>query len=99
VWIVAELEAERHDPAKEFLCGAQLIGPEWRLWSTTSALTKGVMPKRAIQSCPLDLPVGQPVRFESIFMVPARYADQLVGIALTDDSSAARTPVIRPPER
>jgi len=99
VWIVAELEAERHDPAKEFLCGTQLIGPERRLWSTTSALTEGAMPKRAIQSCPLDLPVGQPVQFESIFMVPARYADQLVGIALTDDSSAARTPVIRPPER
>ena len=51
VWVVAELEAVRHDPVKE-----------------------------------------------SIFMVPARYADQLVGIALTGDSSAARTPVIRPPE-
>ena len=93
VWVVAELEAVRHDPAKEFLCGAQLIGPERRLWSTASVRTR-----RAIQDCPLDLVVGQPVRFESIFMVPARYADQLVGIALSDDSSAARTPVIRPPE-
>jgi hypothetical protein len=34
VWIVAELEAVRHDPAKEFLCGAELIGPERRQWPT-----------------------------------------------------------------
>ena len=92
VWVVAELEALRHDPAKEFYCGAQLVGPEWRLWSTTSVLTK-----RAMQSCPLDLVVGQPVRFESVFMVPARYADQLGGIALSDSTTAARIPVITPP--
>ena len=93
VWIVAELEAVRHDPAKEFLCGNQLIGPEWRQWPTAS-----VQVQRSTPSCPLDLAIGEPVRFESIFMVPARYADQLSGIALRDDSSAARTAVIRPPE-
>jgi hypothetical protein len=92
VWIVAELEAVRHDPAKEFLCGTELIGPERRLWSTAS-----VRVKRSMPSCPLDLSVGPPVRFESIFIVPTRYADQLSGIALRDDSSAARTPVLRPP--
>jgi hypothetical protein len=92
VWVVAELEALRHDAVKEFYCGAQLIGPEQRLWPTTSVLTK-----RAIQSCPLDLAVGQPVRFEAIYMVPARYADQIGGIALSDSSTAARVAVIRPP--
>jgi hypothetical protein len=92
VWVVAELEAVRHDPAKKFNCGPRLLGPEQRLWST--AASGGA--KRAMESCPLDLAVGQPVRFESIFMVPARYADQLVGIALIDYSTAARTPVIRP---
>jgi len=91
VWIVAELEAVRHDPTKEFLCGTELIGPEQRLWSTASGRVT-----RSTPSCPLDLSVGQPVRFESIFMVPARYVDQLSGIALRDDSTAARTPVIRP---
>ena len=40
VWVVAELEALRHDPAKEYYCGAQLIGPERRLWSTSSSPTK-----------------------------------------------------------
>ena len=94
VWIVAELEAVRHDPAKEFLCGSELIGPEWRQWPTAS-----VQVQRATPFCPLDLAVEAPVRFESIFMVPTRYADQLSGIALRDDSSAARTPVIRPPEK
>jgi hypothetical protein len=92
VWVVAELEALWHDPAKEYYCGAQLIGPERRLWSTSSSPTK-----RAMQSCPLDLVVGQPVRFEAIYMVPARYADQISGIALSDSSTAARVPVITPP--
>jgi hypothetical protein len=93
VWVVAELEALRYDPAKEFYCGAQLIGPGRRLWSTSSTGTK-----RAMQSCPLDLVVGQPVRFEAIYMVPARYADQIGGIALSDSSTAARIPVITPPQ-
>lgn len=93
VWIVGELEAVRHDTTKEFFCVTELIGPEQRRWSTAS-----VRVKRSTPSCPRDLSVGQPVRFESIFMVPARYADQLSGIALRDDSSAARTPVITPPQ-
>jgi hypothetical protein len=98
VWIVAELEAVRKDPAKEFLCGTELIGPEWRQWPTASLSTAASRVQRSTPSCPLDLAVGQQIRFESIFMVPARYADQLSGIALRDDSSAARTPVIRPAE-
>jgi hypothetical protein len=32
-------------------------------------------------------------------MVPARYTDQLIGIALNDASSAARTPVVTPPQQ
>jgi hypothetical protein len=91
VWIVAELEAVRHNTAKEFSCGAQLLGPQHRLWSTASVLVNRVTP-----SCPLDPAVGQTVRFESVFMVPARFANQLSGIALSDNSTAARTPVIRP---
>ena len=95
VWIVAELEAVRHDPTKDFFCDTRLLGPEQRLWSTISLLQVS----RAMPSCDSDLAVGQPTRFESIFMVPARYADQLSGIALMDASSAARTPVIRPAAR
>ena len=94
VWIVAELEVVRHDPAEEFFCEAQLLGPERRLWSTAS-----VRVNRSTPDCSRDRGVGQPARVESIFMVPARYADQLSGLALTDSSSAARTPVITPPQR
>jgi hypothetical protein len=92
VWVVAEFELVRHDPAKEFLCGTQLLGPQRRTWIPESYVVK-----RAIERCQPDNPVGQAVRSESIFMVPARYADQLVGIALFDNSTAARTPVLTPP--
>ncbi len=94
VWVVAELEVVRHDPVKEFFCEAQLLGPEGRLWSVAS-----VRVQRPTPDCNRDLGVGQPARSESIFMVPSRYADQLSGLALTDSSSAARTPVITPPQR
>ena len=83
----------RHDPVEELVCGAKLLGPQQRSWIPESYLVK-----RATESCQLNNPVGQAVRSESIFMVPARYADQLVGIALFDNSTAARTQVIRPPE-
>jgi hypothetical protein len=97
VWVVAQLEALRHDPGKEFFCETELIGPEWRHWSTASLFTASAGVQRETPACSLDLAVGQPMRFESIFTVPARYADQLSGIALEDDSTAARTPVITPP--
>jgi hypothetical protein len=93
VWIVAELEAVQHDSTKDFLCDTRLLGPEQRLWPKASLLRVS----RALPYCDSDLTVGEHTsRFESIFMVPARYADQLSGIALMDTSSAARTPVIRP---
>jgi hypothetical protein len=97
VWIVAELEAVRHDPAKEFLCGTELVGPEWRRWTPASLLTASAGVQRSTPSCPVDLSLDQPLRFEALFLVPARYANQLLGIALRDDSTAARTTVIRPP--
>ena len=93
VWIVAELEAVQHDSTKDFLCDTRLLGPEQRLWPNASLLRVS----RALPYCDSDLTVGKhPTRFESIFMVPTRYAGQLSGIALMDTYSAARTPVIRP---
>ena len=92
VWVVAEFEVVRHDPANEFGCETKLLGPQRRLWATESFHTS-----RSTDSCQRDNPVGQAVRFESIFMVPDRYAQQLTGIALADSSTAARTQVLRPP--
>jgi len=92
VWIVAEFEAVRHDPGKTFYCDTELLGPQRRLWAR-AATGAG----RAIPGClPDDFAVHRLVRFEAVFLVPIRYADQLAGVALVDDSTAARTPVITP---
>jgi hypothetical protein len=94
VWVVAEFETVRHNPAEEFVCGTKLLGPRQRSW-----IPEPYLVKRVTESCQLHNPVGQAVRSESIFMVPARYADQLIGIAFFDNSTAARTQVIRPAEQ
>lgn len=91
VWIVGQLESVRHDSARKFSCDIELLGPEGRLWSPDIPIG------RSTPGCDLDGPLGQVIRFEVIYMVPARYADQLMGIALEDKSTPARTPVLRPP--
>ena len=54
--------------------------------------------ERSVPRCDSsELGVDRPHRFEALYMVPRRYADQLIGIALPDNSTADRTPVIRPP--
>jgi hypothetical protein len=92
VWVVAELETVRLNPAKEFPCGAKLLGPEGRLWNSEPFRVR-----RATEWCKPDNPVGQAVRFESIFLVPARYADKLIGVALVDLGTAERTAVLTAP--
>jgi hypothetical protein len=92
VWIVAELEAVRHRQSDVSLCGAELLGPQQRLWPL--GMTP---PNRSLPDCYAELVVGRPGRVELIFMVPGRYADQLSGISLMDESSAARIPVVTPP--
>jgi hypothetical protein len=92
VWVVAEFESVQHDPAEKLSCGStRLLGPQGRLWNPELFRVQ-----RAMEDCKPNHPVGEAVRYESIFMVPARYADQLIGIALEDRSTAARTQVIRP---
>jgi hypothetical protein len=91
VWIVGQVESVRHDPEKKFYCGIKLLGPEGRLWSPEIAIG------RSTPDCDPDSPVGQVIRFDVIYMVPARYAGQLIGVTLADTSTPARTPVLRPP--
>jgi hypothetical protein len=92
VWVVAVFESVQHDPAEKLSCSStRLLGPQGRLWNAELFRVQ-----RAMEDCKPNHPVGQAVRYESIFMVPARYADQLIGIALEDRSTAARTQVIRP---
>lgn len=94
VWVVAELKSVRHDSEKQFYCAVELRGPHRRLWPEAAYRVTRSTPR-----CDPDTPVGHPVRFESVFMVPARYADRLLGIALDDPSSPARTLVITPSQR
>jgi hypothetical protein len=91
-WVVAVFESVQHGPAEKLSCSStRLLGPQGRLWDPELFRVQ-----RAMEDCKPNHPVGQAVRYESIFMVPARYADQLIGIALEDRSTAARTQVIRP---
>jgi hypothetical protein len=92
IWVVAEFEAVRHDPAEKFLCSSTtLLGPQGRVW-----IPELFRVQRRTEECRPNLPVDQAVRYESIFMVPARYADQLIGIALWDNTTPARAPVLTP---
>jgi hypothetical protein len=91
VWVVAEFESLRHNPVEKLSCSSTtLLGPQGRLWDPEMFRVE------RLKECQTDNPVGQVVRYESIYMVPARYAEQLIGIAVEDHSSAARTPVLRP---
>jgi hypothetical protein len=91
VWIVGQLEGVRHDSERRFYCNIELLGPERRVWRPEISIG------RSTPACDRDSPVGQAIRFEVVYMVPARYADQLIGIALQDVSTPARTAVLRPP--
>ena len=91
-WVVAELEAVQQSGAPEFFCTLELAGVDGRLWD------KRFQTGRTVPDCDSDeLKSGRPVRFETIFEVPKRYADQITGVALTDPTVADRVPVITPP--
>lgn len=93
VWVVAEMEVTRHRVGDAFPCGFAAVGPEGRMWEGSRPYVE-----RAVKTCDDDeFVVGQPYRFEAIFMVPQRYADQLAGVAPIDNSTAERSPVLAPP--
>lgn len=92
-FVVAQVEVLRRVEDGPFLCGVDLLGPGGRVWTATT-----VEVQRALPSCSsADVRLGQAHRFESVFLVPERYADQLAGAALTDNSGPDRSAVLRPP--
>jgi hypothetical protein len=92
VWVVAVLEASQVPGAPEFLCTVELLGPDGRRWDNQTNVT------RALPYCASDLvKPGPPVRFEAIFLVPERFAGQIVGVALLDPTVADRVDVVTPP--
>jgi hypothetical protein len=92
-YVVAQLELTQQRPVEYPYCSGVLLGPGGRTW-----MPAGSSVERAVPSCDSDgVVVGRPYRYESIYEVPLRYADQIVGVALPDLSEAGRTPVLRPP--
>jgi hypothetical protein len=92
-WVVAELEAVQHPGAPAFYCTLELVGPQGRLWDKRSQTT------RTAPDCDTDeFAAGRQIRFETVFLVPDRFADQIAGVALLDPSVADRVPVIAPPQ-
>lgn len=92
-FVVAEVEVVRRREDGPFLCAVDLLGTGGRVWSASL-----LQVQRAVSSCRDDeVATGRPYRFESVFLVPGRDADALVGVALTDHSGGRRSPVLRPP--
>jgi hypothetical protein len=91
-WVVAEMEAMQQPDAPDFYCTLELVGPGRRHWETQSKFN------RTLPGCDHEeIGSGRSVRFEVIFLVPQRFADQLMGVALMDPSVADRVPVVTPP--
>jgi hypothetical protein len=91
-WVVAVLEATQQPGAPAFYCPLELVDPELRRWEAHSVTG------RTLPSCPREeLTTGQPMRFETIFLVPERYAERIAGVAVLDQSAADRTAVLTPP--
>jgi hypothetical protein len=92
VWVVAVFEAVPQAGAPEFYCTFELVGPDGRRWKVESEVN------RTRPSClSRDTTPDRAAEFESIFLVPERFADQIVGVALSDPTVPDRVPVITPP--
>ena len=90
---VVELTQRRVEPVQgcEQLA---LLGSGGRRWESTFASSATLQP----DFCRFDdVVLGRPYRYSVLYPVPTRDVDRLVGLALLDDSSAARTQVLRPP--
>lgn len=95
-YVVAELERTPTTATDFAFCTTALLGPDGRVWEPAD-FGSGV-PSRDAPSCSTeDLEVGRTYAFEVVYLVPTAFVDQLVGVAVPDRSTAARTPVLRPP--
>ena len=93
VWVVAVIEVTVDPAADHPSCLFDLIGPHDRRWESDSSGASRQLPG----SCTDDsVPKGRPTRIETLFQVPAADADQLLGVAVHDDSTWHRMPLLRP---
>ncbi|SDT42674.1 hypothetical protein SAMN04488543_4325 [Friedmanniella luteola] len=95
-YVVAELERTPVEVTDFAFCTTALLGPGGRVWEPGDR-GSGV-PSRDTPGCSSeDREVGRAYRFEVVYLVPTAFVDQVVGVALPDRTTAARTPVLRPP--
>lgn len=94
-FVIVRLERVPLQPSDFALCSANLLGPGGRIWQ---ASTYELDVQRDAARCDSgDTVVGQSYRFENVYVVPTVFIDQVVGVALTDRSTAKRNLVLRPP--
>jgi hypothetical protein len=87
-WVVARLQATARDPAGA-CCEFPLVAANGATWkSTYPPVTRELGALYSAERAPYE--------FELVYKVPAGVTQQLVGIAVEDGTSAARTPVLRP---
>ena len=95
-YVVAQLERTPVTATDFAFCTTALLGPGGRIWDPADY--SAGLPSRDAPSCSSeDLEVGRTYRFEVVYVVPTAFVDEAVGVALPDGSTAARTPVLRPP--
>jgi hypothetical protein len=94
VWVVATLQVVQHGKDPAFTCYPQLIGPDHRVWERTSLYADRALSSFCSDD---DLYLGRPYRFEEIFQVPARYADQLYGVVMLNGLVSTPQQVLTPP--
>jgi hypothetical protein len=93
VWVVAVLEVTTTPADGNAHCDLRLVGPDRRLWQAEALLVRRTLPS----SCSDDeVTPGRPATIEVDFAVPERFAGEIVGVAVLDPASAARTQVLRP---
>lgn len=95
-FVVATVERTPVTAAEFTYCTTALLGPGGRVWEPGTLGSD--LPLRDTPRCRTeDDEVGRTYAFEVIYLVPTAFADQVVGVAVPDSSTAARTPVLRPP--
>ena len=88
--MVARLEVTRRSVEQYFNCEVRLVGPGGRQWESESAIT---VSRDSDKCVPDDVALGQAHPIEVIYVVPAEDANQLRGIAVTQNT-AGRDPVL-----
>jgi hypothetical protein len=94
VWVVATLEVTQRVKDPNFLCTTELLGPDHRTWEYSTLLDAD---RSLSQFCHNEeLELGEPYRFEQVYEIPARYADQVFGVVVVDPVNSTPQQVLTP---